>query len=130
MAGLKTRARTLVELAEMAVFYVAGRPIPLQPKAAAQLDEQARALMGEARDELARLESWDEGALEQACRAIAERKGIGFGKVAQPLRAALTGATVSPGLFEVMRVLGRDETLARLEDAASEERRRKTTPAN
>ncbi len=118
MAGLKLRARTLVELAEAARIYVAPRPVPLAPKAARLLDDAMRQKLEALAARLARLERWDEESLESACRAFAEELGVGFGKVAQPLRAALTGTTVSPGLFEVMRVLGRDEVLARIEDAA------------
>ncbi len=118
MAGLKLRARTLVELAAAARIYVQPRPIPLTAKAAKLLDDAMRQKLVQLGHRLAGLERWDEESLESACRAFAEELGIGFGKVAQPLRAALTGTTVSPGLFEVMRVLGRDEVLARIEDAA------------
>jgi glutamyl-tRNA synthetase len=119
MDGLRSRARTLVELAQMSAFYVAPRPLPLQPKAAQLLDPAARGLMAEAAAMLAAVEPWAEAGLEAACRALAERHGLGFGKLAQALRAALTGTTVSPGLFEVMAVLGRAETLARLADCAA-----------
>ncbi len=118
MAGLKLRARTLVELAEAARIYVAPRPLPLTPKAARLLDEAMRRNLEELGRRLAGLERWDEESLESACRAFAEELGVGFGKLAQPLRAALTGTAVSPGLFEVMCVLGREEVLARIEDAA------------
>jgi glutamyl-tRNA synthetase len=121
MGGLKQRARTLVELAAAAAFYVRPRPIPLDEKAAKALDDAGvRAAIGRlAAVALRGVEPWEEAALEAACRAaaVAER-GLGFGKLAQGLRAALTGAAVSPGLFEVMRALGRAETLGRLEDAA------------
>ncbi len=118
MAGLKVRARTLVELAEAARIYVQPRPLPLTAKAAKLLDDAMRKHLLELGRRLAGLQRWDEESLESACRAFAEELGVGFGKVAQPLRAALTGTTVSPGLFEVMRVLGREEVLARIEDAA------------
>ncbi len=68
---------------------------------------------------MAALENWDETALETCVRAFAEREGVKLGQVAQPLRAALTGTTESPGLFEVMAVLGRSETLARIGDVGS-----------
>jgi glutamyl-tRNA synthetase len=68
---------------------------------------------------LEQVSSWQEDVLESACRNHAEATGIGFGKLAQPLRVALTGSTVSPGIFEIMRVLGRAEVLARIEDAAA-----------
>ncbi len=118
MAGLKLRARTLVELAEAARIYVAPRPLPLTPKAARLLDDAMRKNLEALAGRLVHLQRWDEESLESACRAFAEELGLGFGKLAQPLRAALTGTTVSPGLFEVMCVLGRDEVLARIEDAA------------
>ncbi len=119
MAGLKQRARTLDDLARGAMFYVRRRPLPLDAKAARQLDgEGTRALLDKLGMSFVQVETWDEAAIESHCRAFAEGGGLGFGKVAQPLRAALTGSTVSPGLFEVMRVLGRDETMARIEDAS------------
>ena len=119
MAGLKQRARTLDDLARGAMFYVRRRPLPLDAKAARQLDgEGTRALLDKLGTSFVQVETWDEAAIESHCRAFAEGGGLGFGKVAQPLRAALTGSTVSPGLFEVMRVLGRDETMARIEDAS------------
>jgi glutamyl-tRNA synthetase len=119
MAGLKQRARTLVELATSASFYVRPRPLPLDPKAEKALEQPVVRALGELAGTLAGVEGWDEPALEAACRARAEALAVPFGKLAQGLRAALTGTSVSPGLFEVMRVLGRAETLGRLQDAAS-----------
>ncbi len=119
MPGLKQRARTLVDLAESAAFYVQARPLPLDPKATSLLDADARQTLAAVLPALAEVEPFGEPALEAAARASAEAQGIGFGKLAQPLRAALTGRTVSPGLFEVMVGLGREETLGRIEDAAS-----------
>jgi len=119
MPGLKTRARTLVELAESAAFYVSARPLPLDAGAAKLLDADARTRLAAALPALAAVEPFTEAALEAAARASAAAQGVGFGKLAQPLRAALTGRTVSPGLFEVMVGLGREETLGRIEDAAS-----------
>ena len=119
MPGLKQRARTLVDLAESAAFYVQARPLPLDAKAAKLLDADAKARLAAALPALAAVEPFTEAALEAAARASAEAQGVGFGKLAQPLRAALTGRTVSPGLFEVMVGLGREEVLGRLEDAAS-----------
>lgn len=118
MDGLKQRARTLVELAEAAGFYVRPRPLPVAEKALRLLDPAAREVLGALTQALAGVEPWDEAGLEAACRAKAEALGLGFGKLAQPLRVALTGSTVSPGIFEIMRVLGRAEVLGRLEDAA------------
>jgi glutamyl-tRNA synthetase len=119
MTGLKTRARSLVELAESAAFYVRERPLPMTAKAAAVLTPELRKALDGLAAPLAALEPWTEQSLDAACRAQAEMQGQGFGKLAQGLRVALTGSTVSPGLFEVMRVLGRDEVLARIQDAAN-----------
>lgn len=119
MDGLKQRARTLIELAEAAAFYIRPRPLPVDDKAARLLDPSARAAIAAIARPLAGVEEWREEALESICRAQAGALGIGFGKLAQPLRAALTGSTVSPGIFEIMRVLGRAEVLARIEDAAT-----------
>jgi glutamyl-tRNA synthetase len=118
MKGLKQRAKTLVELAEAARFYVAERPLKPDDKAAKLLTPEAKAVLKELAQHLAQLKHWDEQELEQAVRGFAEAKGLGLGKAAQPLRAALTGATASPSLFEVMAVLGREETLARIQDQA------------
>jgi glutamyl-tRNA synthetase len=116
MPGLKPRASTLVELAEKARFYVAERPIQPNDDARKLLTADARALLGELAGGFG--EVWDHAALETALRDFAGVKGLKLGAVAQPLRAALTGSTASPGIFEVMEVLGRDECLARLGDAA------------
>jgi glutamyl-tRNA synthetase len=117
MAGLKQRARTLKELAQAAAIYLTPRPLPVDAKAAGLLNDTSRPALEALVAPLAGLESWDEAAMESACRATAGQLGIGFGKLAQPLRAALTGTSVSPGIFEVMRVLGRAEVLGRIEDA-------------
>jgi glutamyl-tRNA synthetase len=117
MAGLKPRAKTLVELAENAGFYVMERPITPTEKAAKLLTAEARAGLAGVYDDLAALERWDETRLEAAVRQAAEARGLRLGGLAQPLRASLTGRTASPGIFQVMAVLGRDEVLARLGDA-------------
>lgn len=119
MEGLKQRARTLADLAEAAAFYVRPRPVPVEEKARRVLDEPSRAAIAAIARPLAAVEDWRDDALENVCRAQAGVLGIGFGKLAQPLRVALTGSTVSPGIFEIMRVLGRAEVLARIEDAAT-----------
>ncbi|SNB69683.1 glutamyl-tRNA synthetase [Arboricoccus pini] len=119
MDGLKQRARTLVDLAAAAAIYLRARPLPLDAKAAGLLTDEARDRLASLAAPLAALPSWDEASLEAVCREAAEAAGIGFGKLAQPLRAAVTGSNVSPGLFEVMRVLGREETLARLADVTA-----------
>src|SRR5690606_788864 len=117
MDGLKQRARTLKELARAAAIYLRPRPLPMDAKAANLLNDSSRPTVEALVLPVASLERGGEAALESSCRATAERLGIGFGKLAQRLRAALTGTTVSPGLFEVMRVLGRGEVLGRIEDA-------------
>lgn len=119
MGGLKQRARTLIELAGNAAFLVQARPLPVDEKAAKLLDEAGRERLRAALPAIAAAEPFDEATLEAAARAAAEAQAVGFGKLAQPLRAALTGRAVSPGIFEVMTALGREAVLGRLEDAAS-----------
>jgi glutamyl-tRNA synthetase len=119
MGALKERARTLVELAENAEFYAAVRPIPVDTAAAKALDAGARKTLTDLRARLAGLDDWTAGSVEAAIRAEADTAGRKLGQVAQPLRAALTGRTVSPGLFEVMEILGRDECLGRLDDVCA-----------
>ena len=116
MPSLKERAKTLLELIDGAHFLLADRPLPLDDKAAALLTPEARALLGEIASDLAAVEPWMAEATEQAVRAFAERKGSKLGAVAQPLRAALTGRTTSPGIFEVLILLGKPESLARIAD--------------
>jgi glutamyl-tRNA synthetase len=116
MAGLKPRATTLVELAASATFYVAARPLVLSEKAALLLDPAGRARLAGLIPALSTVEPWQPATLEQVVRAHAEAAGLKVGQIAQPLRAALTGATASPGIFDVMAVLGPEETRARLED--------------
>jgi len=112
MPGLKARAKTLKELAENAAFYIE-RAAP-DAKAQAMLDHGGKYLLNSLLPELEKLGDWTQAALEQACRAFSEKNGKKLGDVAQPLRAALTGRTTSPPVFEVMEVLGREETLERL----------------
>lgn len=116
MGGLKERAKTLVELAESARFYGQVRPLALDDKAQRILDDGGREHLKQLSPRLADLSGWTIKELEDAARGYAEAQDIKLGKAAQPLRAALTGGTVSPGIFEVMEVLGREETLARLDD--------------
>ncbi len=117
MAELKERAKTIEELTDNAVFYVKNRPLVLSDKAARLMDDQARELLGRLRADLEALAEWSADAIEEAARAAATRDGVKLGRIAQPLRAALTGITASPGLFEVMEVLGQAESLGRLDDA-------------
>jgi glutamyl-tRNA synthetase len=116
MPGLKERAKNLVELVGSAGFLWAQRPIPIDDKAKALLGAEARAIIAELLPDLAKVEPWTAPALEEAVRTFIQRKEIKLGAVAQPLRVALTGRPTSPGIFEVLQVLGRDESLARLGD--------------
>ena len=118
MPGLKERAKTLIELIESARYLYADRPLRLDDKAAALMTPQARVLIGALARELKLIEPWSAETVEAAVRALADRAGVKLGAVAQPLRAALTGRTTSPGIFDVLAVLGKDESLARLADQA------------
>jgi glutamyl-tRNA synthetase len=119
MGSLKERAKTLVELIDSAKFLYAARPLALDERAAALLTADARSLMGKLAARLAAVEPWSAAATEAAVRSFAEAEGAKLGAVAQPLRAALTGRTTSPGIFEVLAVLGKAESLARLGDQAA-----------
>lgn len=116
MPGLKERAKTLVDLAESAAFYLRPRPLALDDKAAKLLDAGGRDTLGRFAQILAAQQNWRQDTLEEEARRFAEEQGLKLGQIAQPLRAALTGSTVSPPIFEVMRILGRDESLARIKD--------------
>jgi len=116
MNGLKQRAKTIVELAESAAFYVAKRPLELDDKAAEILDKGGRDILRELIPLLEASTNFTHSGQEVACRAYADKIGIKLGAVAQPLRAALSGKTVSTGVFEVMEVLGKEESLGRLKD--------------
>ncbi len=119
MAELKQRAKTITELAESAVFYVRRPTFPLgNPKAAKLLAGDAPDLLREVQATVAAVADWSAGSLEEAVKRLAEEKGLGLGKLAQPTRAALTGSNVSPGIFDVMAVLGREETEIRLSRVA------------
>jgi glutamyl-tRNA synthetase len=119
MPELKERAKTLVDLVDAASFLWASRPLALDDKAATLLTPEARGLVAEILPDLEAVEPWTAEAAEQAVRGYAERKGAKLGSVAQPLRAALTGKTTSPGIFNVLAVLGREESLARLRDQSA-----------
>jgi glutamyl-tRNA synthetase len=116
MASLKPRAKTTHELAEGAQFLFVKRPIPIDEAARSLLDDASAALVRSVADRFRALGEWTMETIETAVRAAAEDAGIGLGKVAQPLRAALTGRTTSPGIFDVIFLLGKDETLGRLSD--------------
>jgi glutamyl-tRNA synthetase len=116
MPGLKERAKTIPELAASATVYAKARPLPIDTKAAAVIREGARNLAA-LTPVLAQLSDWNAAAIETAIRDFLTVNGLTLRDVAQPLRAALTGSTVSPPLFDVMEVLGGQETLGRLHDA-------------
>ena len=116
MPALKQRAKTLVELTTGALFLYTKRPIPVDAAAQQLLDQRARILLESAAERLASIPQWSLEEIETAIRSVAEESELGLGKIAQPLRAALTGRTTSPGIFDVLLHLGRDETLARLAD--------------
>ncbi len=118
LPGLKERAKTLVELKDGAAFLFANRPLALDEKATAILDADARGLLKRLHAVLIETE-WTVEATEAAVKAFAEAEGLKLGKVAQPLRAALTGRSTSPGIFDVLMVLGREESLGRIADQAA-----------
>jgi glutamyl-tRNA synthetase len=115
MPGLKERAKTLVELLDGAYYLYASRPLRLDDRASAILKEGAARLAGLA-EKLGSLEDFSPSAVEMVVRSHADEIGAKLGQVAQPLRAALTGRSTSPGIFDVMAVLGREECVARLAD--------------
>lgn len=119
MPGLKERAKTLIELIDGASFILTDRPLAMEPKAAAVLTPETRVLIGKLRMALEGVTDWTAANTEAATRAFAEAEGIKLGGAAQPLRVALTGKTTSPGIFDVLAVLGRQECLDRLADQAS-----------
>jgi glutamyl-tRNA synthetase len=118
MPGLKQRAKTLVELADSAHFYVVARPLKLTDKATDLVTGEGASVLTDLADRLRLFDAWDATSIEAEVREYAENKGLKLGKVAQPLRAALSGSTVSPPIFEVAELLGKTETLARIADIA------------
>lgn len=118
MPGLKERAKTLLEIIDMAHYILAERPLALDEKAAKILDAEMRGMLARLTTRLAGDSEWRAESVEQIVRSFAEEEELKLGKVAQPLRAALTGRLISPGVFDVIETLGREETLARLGDAA------------
>jgi glutamyl-tRNA synthetase len=117
MYCLKERAKTFVELYEKSYFILTSRPVVPETAAAAQLDSVSRGILSELTPQL-QTANWERDSLEQTVTAVAGAHGLKLGKIAGPLRAALAGRTVSPSVFDMMLVLGRDETIARLTDAA------------
>jgi glutamyl-tRNA synthetase len=119
MPHLKERAKTLIELIGASYFIFADRPLEMEPKAEAVLTPETRGLIGQLRTTLEQVSPWSGETTEAAMRAFADTHGLKLGAVAQPLRVALTGRTTSPGIFDVLSVLGREECLARLADQAT-----------
>ncbi|MEO1339513.1 MAG: glutamate--tRNA ligase, partial [Myxococcota bacterium] len=109
----------LDELSESAAFLFAKRPLEMTEKAAKLLEDEARTRLTLVSAALAKENDWTIEALEATTKSLAEEQGLGFGKLAQPMRAALTGTTTSPGIFDVLVLLGRDEALARLNAQAA-----------
>jgi glutamyl-tRNA synthetase len=113
MPGLKARAKTLAELTDSAEFLFSDGPRAPDAAAAAVLTQAARGRLGRLLPALGKI-AWDAPTLESCVRTFAEKEGVKLGDIAQPLRAALTGRTTSPPVFEVLAVLGRDESLSRI----------------
>lgn len=117
MPSLKPRAKSTLAIADGSLFLFETRPLALDEGAKALLEGDASTLLEQVSSAIGGSPVWDEAALENAVRQVAEDAGLGLGKVAQPLRAALTGRTTSPGIFDVLLLLGREESLARIDDA-------------
>ncbi len=116
--ALKERASTLIELADAGMFFVRPRPLPLTEDAAKVLDAPTRDMLGEMKQTLVSLDDFKAEKIEAALKEYGTQKGLKLGKVAMPLRAAITGTTNSPSIFHVAEILGKEETLARLSDVA------------
>ncbi|MCC6734492.1 MAG: glutamate--tRNA ligase [Bauldia sp.] len=118
LPGLKERAKTLIDLVSGAGFLTVSRPLAMNAAAAALLDDAGRAALAGILPRLETLDDWTAAATEAAVRAFADANGLKLGKVAQPIRAAVTGRTTSPPIFDVLAILGRDEALGRIRDQA------------
>ena len=121
MPELKPRAKNLNELAEGAAFLFRRRPLDMDEKAAALLQGGAADLLALLHRRLSALSEWTQETTERAVREVSEAEGVKLGQVAQPLRAALTGRATSPGIFDVLALLGREESLARVSDQMKKE---------
>ncbi len=117
MPALKERAKTLIELLDSTRFLWAERPLIIEEKAKALLTPEARKLLAALIVKFEASADWNAGSAETAVRVLAEESGVKLGALAQPLRAALTGRVTSPGIFEVLELLGREESLSRIKDA-------------
>jgi len=113
---LKERAKTLNDLVDGAHFIVARRPLILDEAAAKLLDRDAMMVLARLVPVLAEIEPWSAETTESAIKSFADVEGLKLGKIAQPLRAALTGRATSPGIFDLLGILGREECLARIGD--------------
>ena len=116
MSGLKERAKTLVELADGARFLFVQRPLTLDAKAAEILAGSGKDHLAALLPRLEALTAWTAAEAEAVVRAYSVETGAKLGQVAQPLRAAATGRSTSPGIFDVLQVLGREESLGRIRD--------------
>jgi glutamyl-tRNA synthetase len=116
MSGIKERAKTLVDIVEGAAFLVAARPLEIEESGKAILEKGGRIHLANLLPSLAIITDWNVTTTESAVRAYAQKMGIKLGEAAQPLRVALTGRTTSPGIFDVLNVLGQEESLGRLRD--------------
>ena len=112
---LRERSKTLVEMADRAAWLFVDEPTYDEKAARKHLGEAARPLLRDLRDELEGVTSWDAAGLEPAFESVRERHDVGMGKLAQPVRVAVTGSAASPGIYETLAVLGREKTLARLD---------------
>jgi glutamyl-tRNA synthetase len=118
MYCLKDRVKTFPELLEKANFVLASRPISVEPTARVFLDGSSRTILSSLTLQLQNTD-WTKPNLELILTEAATRNGIGFGKLAAPLRAALAGRVSSPSVYDMMLVIGRDETIARLAEAVA-----------
>ena len=121
MPALKERAKTIPELVENAMFLTDQRPLSMDEKSAASLTDEAVLLLAEINTSLAALESWSRETVEACIRQFAEERELKFGAIAKPVRAALTGRAKTPGIFDVLMILGRDESLARIADISGKQ---------
>ena len=116
MEGLTERAKTLKDLTQGAAIYVRPRPLEMNEKAHRVLEDGGRHILSMAHDDLAKVRPWTAGAIEEWARNYAENNQVKLGKLAQPLRTAITGSTVSPPIFEVMALFGWEESLSRIRE--------------
>ena len=116
LPGLKERAKTLVELKNGAAYLFVQRPLTIDDKARSLLDDEGTTALAGVLQVLQNAPDWQGPALEALVKQHAEVNNIKLGKIAQPLRAALTGTSTSPGIFDVLEVLGREESLGRIAD--------------